>query len=96
MLLVTDQAATLFREILAREEISGDAIRLVARSTEDGSTRIVLTTVDRPTEADVPTQADGVDVFVAPELATDVDGAVLDAEVTEAGDRFVLRPPDGA
>jgi len=96
MLLVTDQAATLFREILAREEISGDAIRLVARSTDDGSTRIVLTTVDRPTEADVPTQADGVDVFVAPELATDVDGAVLDAEVTEAGDRFVLRPPDGA
>ncbi|HEY7762574.1 MAG TPA: hypothetical protein VIC52_06115 [Actinomycetota bacterium] len=96
MLLVTDHAATLFREILARDEITGDAIRLVARATDDGSTRIVLTTIDGPTEADVPTQADGVDVYVAPELAPQVDGAVLDAEKSEAGDRFVLRPPDGA
>jgi len=61
MLLVTDQAATLFREILAREEITGEAIRLVARPTDDGSTHIVLTAIDGPTEADVPTQADGVD-----------------------------------
>ena len=96
MLLVTDHAATLFREILAREEITGEAIRLVARPTDDGSTRIVLTAIDGPTEADVPTQADGVDVFVAPELAIQVDGAVLEAEMTGAGDRFVLRPPDGA
>ncbi|HET9312240.1 MAG TPA: hypothetical protein VFP41_13575 [Actinomycetota bacterium] len=56
----------------------------------------MLTAIDGPTEADVPTQADGVDVFVAPELAIQVDGAVLDAEMTGAGDRFVLRPPDGA
>ncbi len=94
MLLVTDQAASLFRQILARDEVTGAAIRLAARPADDGATHMVLTTVDAPAETDVPTQAEGVDVFVAPELAAHVDGAVLDTESTDAGDRFVLRPPD--
>lgn len=92
MLLVTDQAAAMFRDILARNDVEGNAIRLTPEVGEDGSTRIAIMAIEGPKETDAPTKADGVDVFVAPELASDLDHSILDTE-GDAGDaRLVVRP----
>ncbi|MGH2540989.1 MAG: hypothetical protein ACRDGK_10740 [Actinomycetota bacterium] len=96
MLLVTDHAASVFRAILDRDDVSGTAIRLSPEPTDDGSLRISLSAISQPRDEDVPTRAEGVDVFVAPELAPQVEGSVLDSESVGTEDRFVLRPTTGA
>ena len=92
MLLVTDQAASVLRDILGRDDVEGNAIRLAPEVLQDGSTQIALQAIVEPRAADAPTQAEGVDVFVAPELASDLENSVIDAEREPTGDRLVVRP----
>jgi Fe-S cluster assembly iron-binding protein IscA len=92
MLLVTDQAASMFRDILARNDVQGNAIRLTPEIGDDGAKRIAIMAIDAPDTSDSPTQADGVDVYVAPELAPDLDDSILDTEGDAGGTRLVVRP----
>lgn len=80
MLLVTDGAVSVFRDILERNDLQGMAIRLAAPETGEGVTpQIKLEAVRSPRTDDLATHADGLDVFVAPELAPEVEHSVLDA-----------------
>jgi Fe-S cluster assembly iron-binding protein IscA len=92
MLLVTDQAAAMFRDILARNDIEGNAIRLTPEIDADGAKRIAIMAIDEPDASDAPTQADGVDVYVAPDLAPDLEDSILDTEGDAGGTRLVVRP----
>jgi Fe-S cluster assembly iron-binding protein IscA len=92
MLQVTEAAATVFKEILQREDVTGEAIRLAPVTDPAGEPDIALQTVEGPREGDAQTEATGVEVFVAEDLAQPLDAAVLDAEGTGEGARLVLRP----
>ena len=92
MLQITDSAASAFREILAaREEVRGQAIRLVQETKTNGRGGITLEAINEPAPADAEAQAQGVRVVVAQELASTLDDAVLDAKPTEQGTEFFLR-----
>jgi Fe-S cluster assembly iron-binding protein IscA len=72
-------AASAFRDILAQDEVQGQAIRLVPERTSDGKGAISLEAIDEPAPADAQAEARGVRVVVAQELASTLDDAVLDA-----------------
>jgi Fe-S cluster assembly iron-binding protein IscA len=92
MLRATDQAAAMFRDILARNDVEGNAIRLTREVGDDGTKRIAIMATDGPRETDTPIQAEGVDVYVAPELAPDLEGSIIDTEGDERGTRLVVHP----
>jgi Fe-S cluster assembly iron-binding protein IscA len=96
MLQVTDAAVSVFKEILDREDVNGTAIRLAAVEQPTGGSEIALQAVDGPREGDAPTEAKGIDVFVAANLAAPLDTAVLDTEATDTGPKLVVlaRPPE--
>ena len=83
MLQITDMAASAFRDILAQDEVKGQAIRLVPERTSDGQ--------GEPEPADAQAEAQGVRVVVAQELASTLDDAVLDAKPSEEGTEFFIR-----
>jgi Fe-S cluster assembly iron-binding protein IscA len=91
MLEITDTAASAFRDILAREEVSGQTIRLVPETRTNGQGGISLEAINEPAPADAEPQAQGVRVVVAEELAPKLVDAVLDAKPTEQGTEFFIR-----
>lgn len=96
MLQVTDTAASVFRRILEQDDVTGNAIRLAPTAQADGQTGISVQAIEKPGPADQDTQAEGVKVVVAPELAPSLDDAILDARPTDAGADLYLRPQKGA
>ena len=92
MLQVTDAAVSVFKEILQREDVTGDAIRLAPVTQPTGESDIALQTVEGPREGDARTDAEDPEVFVAEDLAQPLDAAVLDVEDTAEGAQLVLRP----
>ena len=91
MLQITEMAASAFRDILAQDEVKGQAIRLVPERTSDGQGGISLEAIDEPAPADAQAEARGVRVVVAQELASTLDDAVLDAKPSEEGTEFFIR-----
>ena len=91
MLQITDTAASAFRDILEREEVRGQAIRLVPERLSDGEGGISLEAINEPSPADAEAKAQGVRVVVAQELVPTLDDAVLDAKPTEQGTEFFIR-----
>ncbi|MGH7539536.1 MAG: hypothetical protein ACRELC_00900 [Gemmatimonadota bacterium] len=92
MLQVTDAAVSVFKEILQREDVTGEAIRLAPVTQATGESDIALQTVEGPRQGDAQTDAKDPQVFVAEDLAQPLDGAVLDVEDTPEGGHLVLRP----
>jgi len=91
MLQITDMAASAFRDILAQDEVQGQAIRLVPEMRSDGQSGISLEAIEEPAPADAQAEARDVRVVVAPELASTLDDAVLDAKPTQQGPEFFIR-----
>ncbi|HSJ50782.1 MAG TPA: hypothetical protein VLA90_05780 [Actinomycetota bacterium] len=92
MLQVTQSAAFAFRTILQREDVPGSAIRLAPAMEREGEVGIRLQAVDRPAPEDAETDAEGVDVVVAPELAEALQDSILDARQSDQGmTEFFLR-----
>jgi Fe-S cluster assembly iron-binding protein IscA len=92
MLQVTDAAVSVLNQVLQREEASGGAIRLASVTGPTGESEVAIQTVEGPRKGDAPTEAPGLDVFLAEDLARPLDAAVLDAEETEQGTKLSLRP----
>src|SRR4029450_1878122 len=65
MLQITDTAASAFRDILAREEVRGQTIRLVPETRTNGQGGISLEAINEPAPADAEAQAQGVRGVVA-------------------------------
>jgi Fe-S cluster assembly iron-binding protein IscA len=95
MLQVTQNAASAFRNILDREDMTGNAIRIAPTREGDGQLGITLLAIDSPAPGDAATSAEGVQVVVAEELAPSLDDAILDAKETDQGAEFFLRSQEG-
>lgn len=97
MLQVTDAAVSIFKEALQQlggspaEQTPPTAIRLEAGFAQDGQQAIRIKAVAGPQAGDAPTEASDLEVFVAPELATPLEFAVLDARETPQGAQVFLR-----
>ena len=86
MLQVTDNAANVFQVILAQDHVEGSAIRLATTpAAEAGRAEISFHAVDGPHVGDVEVPASGVQVYLEPELASELDDAVLDATASQDG-----------
>jgi Fe-S cluster assembly iron-binding protein IscA len=91
MLKVTETASAVFRKVLEQDQVRGTAIRLLPADGENGRPGIEIQPIDRPAPTDQPTEATGVEVVVAAELAPLVEDAVLDARETDGGADLFLR-----
>lgn len=94
MLQVTDQAASVFQQILQHPEVDGSAIRIETIEAPGGETGITFQPVGGPTEGDVEGAAAGVDVYVSEELVEPLGTVILDARTTDEGVELFLRPQD--
>lgn len=92
MLQITDQAATVFQQVVQAERPDGGAIRIGTSASPDGQPAIQFGVVPGPSEGDVPAEAPGIDVFVSPELAAPLDEAIVDARQSEQGTELFVRP----
>ncbi|HKE53584.1 MAG TPA: hypothetical protein VKC55_02310 [Actinomycetota bacterium] len=90
MLEVTEAASSAFKSFLDRQDVKGNAIKLVPERSMDGETGIGVEPIDQPGPNDVATRSTGVVVVLAPEIAPSLEDAVLDARTTDTGaDLFV-------
>ena len=98
MLQVTNAAASVLSEMLQEHQPQGEpatVIRIRPVANEDGRQSITLQPVPRAEPGDVPTEAENLDVFVAPELAGALEAGVLDVETTPQGPELILREQSG-
>lgn len=92
MLQVTEAAVSVLRsEVLHEGDPQTSAVRIRPSVTDDGRQTIILQPVAGPAPGDASTEAENLDVFVAPELAGPLDTGVLDVEATPEGPELVLR-----
>jgi hypothetical protein len=96
MLQVSDTAVSVLkREVLHEgdplQEEAATAVRLQTAVTSDGQQALSIQPVSGPLTGDALTEAEGLDVFVAAELADPLDAAVLDARETPEGSQLFLR-----
>jgi Fe-S cluster assembly iron-binding protein IscA len=92
MLQVTEAAASVLREVVEPPEVPGTAVRIQPIQTPAGKPAISFQPVTGPQQGDAEGEAQGLDVFVAPELSESLDEAVLDAQQTPEGTELFLRP----
>lgn len=92
MLQVTDAAVSVFRKVLEQGSREGDSIRLVHNEQPDGRMTVGVETIREPDPSDEPTEAKGLTVVVAQDLAPDLQNAVLDAAETPTGADLFVRP----
>jgi hypothetical protein len=97
MLQVTEAAVSVLRSEVLHEgdpqmqSASASAVRIRSSVTDDGRQTITLQPVAGPESGDASTEAENLDVVVAPELAGPLDAGVLDVEATPEGPELVLR-----
>ena len=97
MLQITDAAVSVLKSEVLREgdpqmgRTSTTAVRIRPSVTGDGRQTIALQPVAGPEPGDVSTEAENLDVFVAPELAGPLDSGILDAQATPEGPELILR-----
>jgi Fe-S cluster assembly iron-binding protein IscA len=91
MLEITEAASNAFRTFLDRDDVKGNAIKLIPERTNEGETGIGVEPIDQPGPNDVATRSTGVVVVLAPEIAPSLDDAVLDARTTDAGADLYVR-----
>jgi Fe-S cluster assembly iron-binding protein IscA len=92
MLQITQTAETVFRRILDQPNVDAHAIRLVRGGEPGGDVRISVEAIDQPAPTDEPVEAEGLTVVMAPDLASELDEAVLDARETDGGGRPLSSP----
>ena len=92
MLQVTDAAVSVFKKVLEQDERGGEGIRLIPNQQPDGRTSVGVELITDPGPNDQPTEARGLTVVVARDLAPQLENAVLDAEETATGADLMVRP----
>jgi len=69
MLQVTDAAVSAFKKVLEHDERGGGGIRLVPNPQPDGRTSVGVEPIREPGPNDEPTEARGLTIVVARDLA---------------------------
>ena len=89
MLNVTEQAATMIRDLLDEADLAdGAGLRIAQR---DDHTALTMRLCDQPHNDDVVVVGHDVSVFLGRMAARRTDGQTLDATRTEASAAFYLR-----
>lgn len=95
MLEITHNAAELLSEIRKGQDVPDSyGLRVFPESTAPGEVTIGLGFTDGPVTGDQVTQADGMKVFVAEELAAPLDNTAIDIAEGNGVARLVFRPKD--
>ena len=95
MLEITHGAAALLTEIRKGQDVPDDyALRVFPENTAPGEVSIGLGFTDAPVAGDRVTEADGMKVFVAEELAAPLDDTAIDVEGDNGVQRLVFRPKE--
>lgn len=92
MLQVTDAAVSVFKKVLEQGDHEGDGIRLIPSPETDGRLTVGVEMIQQPAPSDEPTEARGITIVVASDLAPDLENAVLDAKETPTGADLFVRP----
>ncbi len=93
MLQITPDAATFLSELRRGQDVPETyGLRVFPEASEPGEVTIGLGFTESPAEGDQVTEQDGLRVFVAPELATPLEGAAIDVTAEEGTERLVFRP----
>jgi Fe-S cluster assembly iron-binding protein IscA len=95
MLQVTESAEALFRQLLDREDVTGNAIRIQPVPGPEGEAVVSFEVVEQPETNDAPAESPGVDIYVAPELTEPLGAARLDARETDRGSELFLTEQAG-
>ena len=92
MLVLTENAATVIRQIAARPDFpDGGGLRLSAPM--DGSRSLSVSAAPGPHEGDEVVENEGARVFLETTAATMLDDQVLDARVGDEGTvQFLIAP----
>jgi len=93
VLQITPDAATFLSELRRGQDVPETyGLRVFPEASEPGEVTIGLGFTESPAEGDQVTEQDGLRVFVAPELATPLEGAAIDVTAEEGTERLVFRP----
>ncbi|HEY3669977.1 MAG TPA: hypothetical protein VGN51_03505 [Acidimicrobiia bacterium] len=91
MLQVTARAATILKEARSRRGVPETFGLRVAQSTSNSQSPVHLEFTEEPAPGDQVGEANGLRLFVAPEIAEPLTEQAIDAHGTEAGSDLVFR-----
>ena len=93
MLEITQGAAALLTELRKGQDVPDDyGLRVFPETAEPGEVTIGLGFTDEPIAGDQVTEADGMKVFVAQELAAPLQDAAIDVAQENGTEQLVFRP----
>lgn len=95
MLEITHGAAALLTEIRRGQDVPADyGLRVFPEQSGPGELTIGLGFTDGPVAGDQITEADGMKVFVAEELAAPLEDAAIDVAQDTGPARLIFRPKE--
>ena len=94
MLQVTQAAVSVLRQVIEHPEVPQNAVRIEPVQMPEGEQGIAFQPVNGPQQGDIESDAQGLDVFVAPELSAPLDHSILDARDTPDGTQIFVRPQE--
>ncbi len=93
MLQITQGAAALLTELRRTQDVPETyGLRVFPETSEPGEVTIGLGFAEAPAQGDHVTDADGLKVFVASELAAPLDETAIDVTEANGASRLVFRP----
>jgi Fe-S cluster assembly iron-binding protein IscA len=93
VLEITQGAAALLTELRRGQDVPDDyGLRVFPETAEPGEVTIGLGFTDEPVAGDQVTEADGMKVFVAQELAAPLEDAAIDVAQQDGEEQLVFRP----
>lgn len=97
MIEVTQGAATFLTGLRSANNIPETyGVRFYNQVTDDGSAAVAIAFAQAPAEGDqVLGPEKKLPVYVAPDVAQEMDDAVLDVEGDQGSERFVILAPSG-
>lgn len=92
---ITHEAASLLREVRRAADVPDTyGVRLYPEASNEQGVTVGLGFAEGPAAGDHVTEEEGIAVYVAPEIAAPLAGAVIDAEQQDGEPMLVIRPGD--
>ena len=96
MLQVTARAATILKEARSQRGVPETFGLRVAQPTSNSQSPVHLEFTEQPAPGDQVSEANGLRLFVAAEVAEPLDEQAIDAQGAEPGSDLVLREQNAA
>ena len=97
MLMVTEEAANVIKEITSDPEVGTLRISGGTPLRDSEETGLQIQLADEPAPDDAVIEGEGAQIYLAQEVVPALDDKVLDAQVEEGGIRFaIMEAPEEA